>query len=415
MSLHPVLERLFAAWHDAGVVWALLREPADPARPEGDIDLLLDSASADAAEAIAREQGFVPVPGHRFDRHLLRFDRASGQWLWLHCVTELTFGPYRAVRPRAECQCLESRRMAGLLALLAPEHEFWVTLMHGLLDQGRLSERTRRRLAGTAARARSGGALPDALGALLPAGWTPRLVLERATVGDWPGLEGLALPLRKAAARLGRPALSRRLLGLAPRVVAELRTARARRGVSVALLGPDGAGKSTLGESLRRSSVFPSRQVYMGLTGGWLRHVDRLRVPGIVRVGRLLVIWGRYLRGQYHVYRGRLVVFDRYVLDAEVPPPYPLGPFGRLARRIDGRSCPPPDLVLILDAPGTVMHQRKGEYTPETLEDWRQRFLGLGTRLACARVLDTTQPPDVVQSEAMEQIWRLYAKRWTGA
>ena len=135
----------------------------------------------------------------------------------------------------------------------------------------------------------------------------------------------------------------------------------------MALLGPDGAGKSTLSESLRRSSVFPSRQVYMGLTGGWLRHVDRLRVPGIVRVGRLLVIWGRYLRGQYHVYRGRLVVFDRYVLDAEVPPPYPLGPFGRLARRIDGRSCPPPDLVLILDAPGTVMHQRKGEYTPETL------------------------------------------------
>jgi thymidylate kinase len=79
---------------------------------------------------------------------------------------------------------------------------------------------------------------------------------------------------------------------------------------------------------------------------------------------------------------------------------------------MDGRACPAPDLVLILDAPGSLMHERKGEYTPETLEDWRQRFLGLQHRLRNVEVLDTSQPPDAVRTEAIDRIWRRYAERW---
>jgi len=116
--------------------------------------------------------------------------------------------------------------------------------------------------------------------------------------------------------------------------------------------------------------------------------------------------------GAFNRYRGRLVVFDRYTYDADVPPPYRLTRWGRMARWVDGRSCPAPDLVLILDAPGTVMHQRKGEYTPETLEEWRQRFLGIPRRVPHAVVLDTTRAPEAVRTEAMYQIWRCYAERW---
>ena len=62
-----------------------------------------------------------------------------------------------------------------------------------------------------------------------------------------------------------------------------------RRGISVALLGPDGAGKTTLAGEIDNSFIFPVRRVYMGLTGGLLRHVNRLRVPGLVllRTGRM--------------------------------------------------------------------------------------------------------------------------------
>jgi thymidylate kinase len=412
MTLHPLLDRLFTSWAEAEVVWALLRMPEDPARPEGDLDILLEQRTAQAAERIARRLGFVPVPGRPHDLHLLQFHRETGRWLWLHCVTELAFGPYRAVRPGLENRWLADRRAAGAVRVLAPGDEFWITLLHALLDHGRLDPRAQRRLARTAGTADPESPLAAGLKDLLPGGSSPATLLASAHAGDWKVLHALAPELREAAARRGRPALPSRVLGGIARELAALRHIHRARGVSVALLGPDGAGKSTLAQGLQESFVLPVRQVYMGLTGGWLRHVDKLRVPGVVRVGRLLVIWGRYLQAQYHTHRGRLVVFDRYIFDAEVPPPYPLSRWGRWARWMDGRACPAPDLVLILDAPGSLMHERKGEYTPETLEDWRQRFLGLQHRLRNVEVLDTSQPPDAVRTEAIDRIWRRYAERW---
>ena len=412
MTLHPVLERLFGRWNEAEVVWALLRVPDDPARPEGDLDILLEQRTAFAAQRIARRLGFVPVPGYRHDLHLLQFHRETGRWLWLHCVTELAFGPYRAVRPGFEKRWLAGRRAAGSISTLAPGDEFWITLLHALLDRGRLGGRAQRRLAATAAEADPESPLGAALQDLLPEGWTPGSLLERARARTWNELDGAALAIREAAERRGRPPLPSRILGRLARDGAALRRVRRARGVSVALLGPDGAGKSTLAQGLQESFVFPVRQIRMGLTSGWLHRVDRLRVPGVVRIGRLLVIWGRYLQAQYHIHRGRLVVFDRYIFDAEVPPPYALSRWGRWARWIDGRACPAPDLVLVLDAPGSVMHTRKGEYTPETLEDWRQRFLGLQHQLRNVEVLDTTLAAEVVRTEAIDRIWRVYAKRW---
>ena len=235
---------------------------------------------------------------------------------------------------------------------------------------------------------------------MLPEGWTPQRLLERVRSRDWEALARLAPSLRDAAGRLdGRPCpfgagsgRRARSPGYAPRAGAAASAWRC--------WGPTGR-EIDPGRGLRQSFVLPARQVYMGLTGGWLRHVDRLRVPGIVRVGRFLVIWGRYLRGQYHLHRGRLVVFDRYIYDAEVPTPYPLSRWGRLARWLDGRTCPGPDLVLILDAPGAVMHERKGEYTPEVLEDWRQKFLTVRDRHPNVVVLDTTRPVEDVRAEAV--------------
>jgi thymidylate kinase len=411
MSLHPLLVTLFQRWDEAGCAWALLRMPADPAAPEGDLDLLLEADTAPAALDAAGALGFVPVPGYGPDTHLLQFHRETGRWLWLHCATELAFGPYRAVRPGVEAELLAARGRAGPVARLAAGHEFWITLMHALLDQGRITDGTRRRLRESGRFARPAGPLPEALGPLLPAGWSPERLSLAVTAEDWTALDRIAPAMRRQALRRARPPLPSRALRAVGRRLSG-RHSRRPPGISVALLGPDGAGKSTLAAGLQQASVFPVRQVYMGLTGGWLRHVDRLRVPGIVKVGRLCVIWGRYLRGRYHTWRGRLVVFDRYVFDAAVPPPYRLGRAGRLARWIDGHSCPAPDLVLILDAPGDVMHLRKGEYDAAMLEDWRRRFRSLEQRLRHVAVLDTSRPAERVRDEAMALIWRRYVQRW---
>jgi thymidylate kinase len=187
-----------------------------------------------------------------------------------------------------------------------------------------------------------------------------------------------------------------------------------RRGLSVAVLGPDGAGKSTLASSLCAHVPLPSRTIYMGLTGGALHHARRLRIPGVVFVASAAIIWGRYLRACYHQARGRMVVFDRYVYDAVAPPAYQQGVLGRLGRRLSRYLCPSPDLVLVLDAPGSVMHRRKGEYDADTLEHWRQRFLSLQAASRRVTVLDATRPADAVRIDALASLWQRHVEHWTG-
>jgi thymidylate kinase len=178
------------------------------------------------------------------------------------------------------------------------------------------------------------------------------------------------------------------------------------------VLGPDGAGKSSLVEGIRTTVPIPVRVVYMGLTGGALRYTERLRLPGLVLAASALVVWGRYLTGRYHTTLGRLVLFDRYVYDAVAPHPRRTRPWHRASRWTLARLCPGPDLVLVLNAPGAVMFVRKGAYSAEVLEDWRQRFLTLRERLPNVHVIDATQPAHAVRVEATRVIWRGLATRW---
>jgi thymidylate kinase len=413
VNLHPLLAELFARWNGSGVVWAFLRVPANMESPEGDLDLLVDPARANDAFAAARALGFVAVPGYAPDTHLLHFHRGTMRWLWLHCTSDLAFGPYGAVRPEGTTP-LADRRAAGPIFRLLENDEFWITLLHALVDQGRVSQASEQRLAATVGAVTDSGPLPEAFASVLPAGWTPDRVVAAVRSGDWDTLRSIIPAVRaRALERARRPPTPVRWTTGAWRRLRAGRLARHGTGVRVALIGPDGAGKSTLAAGLQETFPFPVERVYMGLTGGWLRQVDRLRVPGIVRFGRLSVIWGRYARGLYHAHRGRLVVFDRYTYDGAVPPGYRMTPLRRVGRWIDAHSCPAPDLVLILDAPGEVMYQRKGAYDPGILEDWRRRFREVERRVRHVAVLDTSRPADQVRADATAHIWARYVERWS--
>lgn len=189
-----------------------------------------------------------------------------------------------------------------------------------------------------------------------------------------------------------------------------------RRGLSVALLGPDGAGKSTLADGLRRSFFGPSCTIYMGfgVSGGASPPslLARLRLPGLGMPGRLLVLWGRLLRAWLHQIRGQLVIFDRYTYDGLAPPPGRRGWLRRLSSWVKAHACPSPSLVLLLDVPGSVMYQRKGDLDSKTLEYQRQRFLALREQIPRLQVLDATTSPEAMRIEAMDRLWRMYALRW---
>jgi thymidylate kinase len=225
-----------------------------------------------------------------------------------------------------------------------------------------------------------------------------------AAAGEWDRLES---HVRPRAAPRGRRAP-------AAGIVRRLRRVRGPRGLSGAVLGPDGAGKTTLVEALDRGLPFETRRRYMGLTGGWIRRAGALRVPGLVLGARLLVLWGRYLRIQSDRRLGRIVLVDRYVLDGAVPSGVALRPLAQLSRRLQRRACPLPDLVLLLDASGETMHRRKGEYDPETLEVWRTAYSALVGRVPRLEVLDAEQPAEVVERRAEALIWERYRSRLEG-
>jgi len=183
-----------------------------------------------------------------------------------------------------------------------------------------------------------------------------------------------------------------------------------RRGVSVALLGPDGAGKSSTIEAVKREAWLPVRVIYMGLYQGTPRdrRRSRLRPPGIGLAATLLRQQARWLASVYHRRRGRLVLFDRYTFDSLLPPDRELSAPGRVRRRLLARACPAPDVTLILDAPAEVLYRRKREYDVPTLERHRHGYLSLLGQVPRAAVIDADGPVEKTVREVLDAAWEAY-------
>jgi thymidylate kinase len=401
------LQDLFAAFDAARLGWSLLRPSATLSRAEGDIDVLVDPADLEALRGLLREHGFVVMPiGRPDDVHAADFDPGSDRFLWLHVQTVLRLAgrtvPAADVLAEVRRDPLPRPGDAWLL---------WILLLHGLLDKGKIAERHRPeilRLAQLEARAAAVPAAgtssaPKPLAAIATRrGLDVDTVLALARAGDWERLERLQV------SGGGGPTPVARVSG----AILHARRMWDRRGIAVAVLGPDGAGKTTLVNGLREALPFETQILYMGLTGGRLPRADRLRVPGLVLAARLAILWVRWGVGLYHRLRGRVVVFDRYVLDGTVPSGARLTPLAKVSRRLQASACPRPHVVLLLDASGETMHARSGEYDAATLEHWRTAYRRLRGRVKGLELLDAERPADAVRRDALALVWRLYADRW---
>jgi thymidylate kinase len=203
---------------------------------------------------------------------------------------------------------------------------------------------------------------------------------------------------------------------------------------TVALVGPDGAGKTSVARELARKLPLPTTYLYMGVAPGssnrllpttWVVHALRRRrsVPtqtGPAGVGRrgggvrsLLRLANRVAEESYrqvlawwHRARGRVVLFDRhffadyYSTDVRQAT--------SLARRLHGlflaRVYPKPDLVVYLDAPAALLLARKGEGTLESLESLRRNYEALAEAAPRFVRIDASQPLDAVVADASAAI-----------
>jgi thymidylate kinase len=188
---------------------------------------------------------------------------------------------------------------------------------------------------------------------------------------------------------------------------------RRRRGPNLALLGPNGVGKSTAARELERSLPFEVRTVYMGM---WKLAANRRRVSQAVEIAiRPARIWFRYLLAQYHQLRGRVVVFDRYVYDALLPPKPPLLVAKRAYFLFLAHALPRPGVAVFLDVTGEVAFERKQEASADELESERQLYGELTRRSFPVERIDAGAGADTVRADITSVIWRELARRWQGA
>jgi hypothetical protein len=406
-SLHPLLAGLFESLERAEVRWTLLRVPSAPAAPTGDVDLLVHRRDLGRLREVLGAHGFVGVPGWRRPPSMLSvgYDDPSAHFVLLDITDEVSFGSEGQFATRAAGALLRSSRWVDGMRVLEPSDAFWALLLHCLLDKGVVPDHYRDRLQAGA----KGADLDSRLGLTL--GQRAVALRDAVASSDWTAVEQAGPSV--AAAWNARTSPAARLRPRARSVVRRLRAPfllRRRLGLSVALLGPNGAGKSTLADGIERAWPFAVTRVYMGLwkAGGSAGS----EVPVLAQLLRAPTAGVRYLTGMRAQMRGHLVIYDRYVHDARRPPQPPWARLKRVYLWLLAHSVPPPDLLVLLDVPGTVSHGRKAENSLDEADRERVEFLAIAKAIPSIHVIDATQSADRVRADTLRIIWERCRQRW---
>ncbi|HEC11337.1 MAG TPA: ATP-binding cassette domain-containing protein [Acidimicrobiales bacterium] len=388
----PLLGRLFDSLNRSGVRWLVLRGRDRLEAPDGDVDLLVHPADLSTVSSLATEVGFVgrSAWGRRPHRFMSGYDPEVDRMIELDLVDEIAFGPHHELRTETATGVLARAVPSDGVPVPCPEDAVWLNLIHLLLDKTTVPIHR----IDTAEVPGSTGPVAE----LLPAS-VRRRITTAMRAGDPEAVRGLGPDVADALGGGAGPSV-RRFWRRSLRTTVKLQKATVRRGPSLALLGPDGAGKSTLVAALARSCRPEPHIEYMGV---YPRSRRPVRLPGVGLVTTVGRLWTAQARAAVARRRGRPVIFDRHPLEAAHVGP-PTSGRGRLRRRVLSHTVPRPDHVVVLDAPVEELLRRKPEHSPDRTAEMRESYLRLAGSVG-ARVVDTTEGPEATRRALLTELF----------
>ena len=217
---------------------------------------------------------------------------------------------------------------------------------------------------------------------------------------------------------------------------------------TIALIGGDGAGKTTISNKLMASFPSSLKYLYMGTNAhssnfalptsrliyffkrlAYKKEQEKAGKPSSAEfisthdlghssdkrgklgatarmLNRLLEEWLRQIISWSYQARGHIVLYDRHCLFDFAPKPN--NPKKRLSDRIHysmlSHLYPKPDMVFFLDAPPEVLFARKGEASVEYLRSKRETYLNQGKKMNNFFQIDVTQSVDKVFADITRHI-----------
>jgi len=226
---------------------------------------------------------------------------------------------------------------------------------------------------------------------------------------------------------------------------------------SVALIGGDGAGKTTIAKELEQSFNIPIKRMYMGLNTQssnfslptsriahvlkkmsykknvkemgefpsneippyYFEHLKKERnlIWRMARFfNRLAEIWYRQIISKWYQVRGYIVVYDRHFLfeATQKTGNQNLNERNKLDKIffwILSNIYPKPNLILFLDAPAEVHNKQKMESTIKHLNSRRNAYLDQGSLHQNFIIIDAAKPLDEVLCEVNKHIIAFHAAR----
>lgn len=212
-----------------------------------------------------------------------------------------------------------------------------------------------------------------------------------------------------------------------------------KTGLFIVLLGPDGAGKSSVAEKIieeneifnKASSVIyhwrpgflpPINQLFFKKTDSYNEvfskpHTNKIPHNYLVSFLRFLYYFidfhvGYWLKVHPRLRKGGLVIFDRYYYDYMVDLKRFRLKIPNLILNIFMKLVPRPDLVIFLENTPENIYKRKQEIDINEIKRQIQEFNNITKKLINGRKINTNKPIEAVAVAVLDEIYIKLKDKW---